>query len=71
MRNVNSRSYTRAIFSVLKAVEGGLSFANTKEMLEANGVQNVRRDHTIYVGHYGFSVPKKYERRTARLLWGR
>lgn len=61
----------RARFSVYKASEGGQSFKDAKEMLEANGVKDVKRDHSPYVGQYGLSVPKKYEKKTSRLLFGK
>lgn len=59
-----------ALFSVYKAAEGGQSFRDLKEMLEANGVTGVRKGHSPYVGQYGFTVPKKFEEKVRKLLWG-
>jgi hypothetical protein len=61
----------RAKFSVYKASEGGRSFKDAKEDLEAAGVTDVRRDYSPYVGQYGLSVPAKFEKRASRVLYGR
>lgn len=60
-----------ARFSLLKAAEGGFSFNDAKQRLEANGVESVKRDYSPYVGHYGLSVPRKFEKRASRILFGR
>lgn len=59
----------RAYFSLLKAVEGGMSFLDTKRMLEANDVTDVKRDYSPYVGHYGLSVPAKFNSKAEKLLF--
>jgi hypothetical protein len=61
----------RAYFEVLKASEGGASFTFLKCMLEEGGMTEVRRAPSIFVGHYGFSVPAKFNRKTSRLVFGK
>ena len=61
----------RAIFSCLKASEGGMSFKDAKRMLEENGIKPVRSEYTCYVGHYGLSVPKEFEEKASDLLFGK
>ncbi len=60
----------RAYFSLLKASEGGRSFRDAAEDLSAAGVERVRRAGSIYVGHYGLSVPQRFQARAARILFG-
>jgi hypothetical protein len=60
----------RAIFSVYKATEGGQSFKDLKESLEAGGVTDVRKAYSPYVGQYGVSVPKKYRDKAEKIIWG-
>ena len=59
----------RARFSLLKAAEGGYSFNDARDRLRANGVDDVKRDHSPYVGHYGLSVPRKFEKKANRVLF--
>lgn len=59
----------RAYFSVEKAQEGGRSIKDTKALLEANGVTGMRREYSCYVGHYGFSVPAKFNDKTEKLVF--
>lgn len=59
-----------ALFSVHKAAEGGISFKDAKEQLEAAGVEHVHRGYSPYVGQYGITVPVKYKAKASKVLFG-
>lgn len=58
-------------FSFLKRAEGGQSFDCAKRTLEEAGVTDIQREASPYVGHNALSVPRKFARRTERLMFGR
>jgi len=60
----------RALFSLLKKAEGGYSFKDAAFWLKDVGIDDVRREESPYVGHYGLSVPKRWEARAERILFG-
>lgn len=59
----------RIEISLLKASEGGMSRADACALLRAKGVVGVKYAHSPYVGHYGLSIPKRFGKRAARLLF--
>ncbi len=59
----------RVEFSLLKASEGGISRDAACAMLRDAGVVGVQYAHSPYVGHYGLSVPKRFGKRAARILF--
>jgi hypothetical protein len=65
------RTPAYATFSVYKAAEGGRSFRDAKEELEAVGVTDIKQVGSPYIGQYGIQVPKRFEKRTSRVLYGR
>lgn len=56
-------------FSVLKASEGGTSYADLRERLAYAGIPS-RRVPSPYVGHYGIEVPVTYCARAERIVLG-
>ena len=58
-------------FSFLKSSEGGMTMATALFLLQDAGIPARRcPEGSIYVGHQLLEVPRKFERRTARILFG-
>lgn len=60
----------RSIFSISRDDDRTRTFPRFASMLRANGIPDVERASTVYVGHFGLSVPKRYELRTSKLVFG-
>jgi len=58
------------MFSVMKPTEMGMPFKHWQEMLESEGVTPVKRGYSPYVGQYGIQVPKKFEDKASKVLFG-
>lgn len=56
-----------SIFSVFKAAEGGPGYG-ALDFLKDAGIP-ARRCSSIYVGHLGIMVPKKYQKKAAKILY--
>lgn len=49
----------------------GMSVKDAKEMLDANGISDVKTAHSVYIGHNAVSVLAKQQGKAMRILFGR
>ena len=68
MNHPNRNQWKNSItFSVTKATEGGIGQSFGMFLLKTKGIPS-RKAYSPYVGQTGIEVPKKFQRKAAKLL---